>query len=84
MKQGKVLTDVGEKRIATIERDGKLKNLLKKTYLKRWIGALDYSANQAETHLSNEGNFSGRKSSCSMDFARSWKTLEVLDSMNCA
>lgn len=70
MKQGNFLADIGEKRNATLERDGKLKNLLKKTYLRRWIGALDYSGNQAEAHLNSEGNFSGRKSNYSMDFAR--------------
>lgn len=79
MKQGNFLAHIGEKRNATLERDGKLKNLLKKTYLRRWIGALDYSGNQAEAHLNSEGNFSGRKSNYSMDFARSWKMLIVLD-----
>lgn len=62
----KVLAAVGGKRVVTHETGGKLTNLLKKTNLKRWI---DFRGNEAEAHLDNEGNFSGRKSN-SMDFAR--------------
>ncbi|GAV74946.1 hypothetical protein CFOL_v3_18426 [Cephalotus follicularis] len=61
--------DRGEKRHLPNERDGRLKHLLKKTYLKRWIGAQDLSGNEAEAHLNNEVNFPSRRSS-SMNFAR--------------
>ena len=58
MKEGNVLAEVADRRISTYERDGKLKNLLKKTYLRHWVGALDARGNEAEAH------------SNSMDFAR--------------
>ncbi|KHG16396.1 hypothetical protein F383_22976 [Gossypium arboreum] len=48
VKQGNVLAEVADRRIATYERDGKLKSLLKKTYLRRWVGALDTGGNEAE------------------------------------
>ncbi|GMJ06822.1 maternal effect embryo arrest 13 [Hibiscus trionum] len=48
MKQGNVLAEVADRRIVTYEKDGKLKNLLKKTYLRRWVGALDAGGNEAE------------------------------------
>ncbi|XP_039002805.1 early endosome antigen 1-like isoform X6 [Hibiscus syriacus] len=49
MKQGNVLAEVADRRVVTYEKDGKLKNLLKKTYLKRWVGALDAGENEAES-----------------------------------
>ncbi|TYG74594.1 hypothetical protein ES288_D04G194400v1 [Gossypium darwinii] len=48
VKQGNVLAEVADRRIATYERDGKLKSLLKKTYLRRWVGAPDTGGNEAE------------------------------------
>ncbi|XWS54674.1 hypothetical protein CRYUN_Cryun10bG0108700 [Craigia yunnanensis] len=48
MKQGNVLAEVADRRIVSYERDGKLKNLLKKTYLRRWVGALAARGNEAE------------------------------------
>lgn len=69
IKQGKALVDIGGKKIVT-ERDGKLKNLLKRTYLGRWIGPLDVIGHEAEVHQNNEGKFFSRRSSNSMDFAR--------------
>lgn len=58
MKQGNVLAEVADRRLGTYERDGKLRNLLKKTYLKHWVGALDTRGNEAEAQPN------------SMDFAR--------------
>ncbi|KAL6964115.1 hypothetical protein U1Q18_035172 [Sarracenia purpurea var. burkii] len=69
MNQRKLLTEIGEKGFVQ-ERDGRLKNLLKKTYLKRWIGTLDSPGNEAETHLISEGNGSDRRSNYRKDFAR--------------
>ncbi|KAF2320857.1 hypothetical protein GH714_031367 [Hevea brasiliensis] len=63
------LMDSGEKRLFTHERDGRLRNLLKKTYLRRWIGTMDFSGNEEEACLNIEGNFANRRSS-SLDFAR--------------
>ncbi|XVF01397.1 hypothetical protein REPUB_Repub04eG0085700 [Reevesia pubescens] len=59
MKQGNVLAEVTDRRISTCEKDdGKLRNMLKKAYLRRWVGALDARGNEAEAHPN------------SMDFAR--------------
>ncbi|OMP06827.1 hypothetical protein CCACVL1_01435 [Corchorus capsularis] len=58
MKQGSVLSEVSDRRISTYEKDGKLKNLLKKTYLSRWVGAVDARGNAFEAQPN------------SMDFAR--------------
>ncbi|XP_017971067.1 PREDICTED: protein Spindly-B isoform X1 [Theobroma cacao] len=58
MKQGNVLAEVANRRIITSERDGRLRNLLKKTYLRRWVGAIDARGSEAEAQPS------------SMDFAR--------------
>ncbi|XVE93516.1 hypothetical protein REPUB_Repub01dG0201400 [Reevesia pubescens] len=58
MKQGNVLDEVADRRIVTHERDGRLRNLLNKTYLRRWVGALDARGNRAEAQPN------------SMDFAR--------------
>ncbi|KAK9287549.1 hypothetical protein L1049_015970 [Liquidambar formosana] len=70
IKQGKYLADVGDRRIVSHGRDGRLKNLLKKTYLNRWIGTLDSLGTDAEAQLNNERNFSSRRSNYNMDFAR--------------
>ncbi|PPR87699.1 hypothetical protein GOBAR_AA32988 [Gossypium barbadense] len=56
VKQGNVLAEVADRRIATYERDGKLKSLLKKTYLRHWVGALDTGGNEAEA-LPNSMDF---------------------------
>ncbi|KAH7575412.1 hypothetical protein JRO89_XS02G0103800 [Xanthoceras sorbifolium] len=63
MKQGKAWAEIGGKRVVATERDGRLKNLLKKTNLRRWIGPLDFSGSGTQAHLNNEGV-------TSMDFAR--------------
>ncbi|XP_044489943.1 ciliary rootlet coiled-coil protein 2-like [Mangifera indica] len=69
MKEGKHWAEMGENRLVTPERDGRLRNLLKKTYLRRWIGAQDFSGQDTQTHLNNAGDMTARRSS-SMDFAR--------------
>lgn len=69
------------KKLDPYERDGKLTNLLKRTYLRRWIGALDGSGNKAEVYHSNEGKLFSRRSN-SMDFARLVKIFLTL-SLNC-
>ncbi|KAK7253193.1 hypothetical protein RIF29_37713 [Crotalaria pallida] len=66
-KQGKAVVDTGERKLVTHERDGNLKNLLKKTYFRRWIGPVDVSGNEVEGSL--EGKLFHQRSS-SMDFAR--------------
>ncbi|KAK3412273.1 hypothetical protein EUGRSUZ_I01054 [Eucalyptus grandis] len=68
-RQGRVLAFAGEKKIAAHQQDGKLRNILKRTYLKRWITVGDFGG-AAEAHPSSDGGISGRKSSDSMDIAR--------------
>ncbi|KAJ1388353.1 hypothetical protein SESBI_39180 [Sesbania bispinosa] len=68
-KQGKGVVDTGERRLVTRESDGALRNLLKKSYLRRWIGPLDVSGNEADSSPNNEGKLFSQKSS-SVDFAR--------------
>ncbi|XP_075673958.1 uncharacterized protein LOC142643291 isoform X4 [Castanea sativa] len=69
IRQGKGLADIVGKKLDPYERDGKLTNLLKRTYLRRWIGTLDGSGNEAEVYQNNEGKLFSRRSN-SMDFAR--------------
>ncbi|KAF5733212.1 nucleoprotein TPR-like isoform X5 [Tripterygium wilfordii] len=66
--QGKLINIV-EKRPVNNESDGRLRNLFKKTYLRRWVGTQDFSGSEAEQQLNNDGNFSSRRSN-SMDYAR--------------
>ncbi|KAL1317070.1 hypothetical protein HN51_069188 [Arachis hypogaea] len=68
-KHGKAMVSIGESKLITHERDGSLKNLLKKTYLSRWIGPLDKSGNEVNSNPNNEGKFLNKRST-SMDFAR--------------
>lgn len=69
MKEEKVLAGNGEKRIVIPERDGRLRNLLKKTNLRRWIGTLDFSGNEGQADLNTREGISTRRSN-SIDFAR--------------
>lgn len=62
------MAEAGENRIQ--ERVGSLKNLLKKTYLKRWVGALDSPGNEAEAHLNYEGSLGNKSANYRMDVAR--------------
>jgi len=68
--QGKCLVNTGDRKLVTRERDGSLKNLLKKSYLRRWIAPLDVSGNEVDSSLNNEGKTFNHQSSSSMDFAR--------------
>ncbi|KAK9941861.1 hypothetical protein M0R45_007554 [Rubus argutus] len=68
-KRGNPSTEFGDRRVVTHGRDGKLKSLLKKTYLSRWVGTLDLRGNEAEGDLNIDGNLSGRRSN-SMEFVR--------------
>ncbi|KAM5549662.1 hypothetical protein ABKV19_000874 [Rosa sericea] len=52
-KRGNSSAQVGDRRVVTHERDGKLKSLLKKTYLSRWVGNLDLRGNEAESDLNS-------------------------------
>ncbi|KAM1003002.1 hypothetical protein FF1_003320 [Malus domestica] len=61
--------EIGERKVVTHERDGRLKSLLKKTYLSRWVGNVDFRGHEAAGGLNVEGNLSG-KGSNSMEFAR--------------
>ncbi|KAJ6345714.1 hypothetical protein OIU78_008383 [Salix suchowensis] len=56
------------RRLSNHERDGKMRNLLKRTYLRRWMGTLD-TGNEAHASTSGAGSFSGKRSN-DMDFAR--------------
>lgn len=76
MKEEKVLAGNGEKRIVIPERDGRLRNLLKKTNLRRWIGTLDFSGNDGQADLNTREGFSTRRSN-SIDFARLVKQLLI-------
>ncbi|OIV95018.1 hypothetical protein TanjilG_22215 [Lupinus angustifolius] len=62
-KQGKAVVDTGE-------RDGGLRNLLKKTYLKRWISPLDVGGNENDSSLKTEGKFYNQRSSICILFIR--------------
>ncbi|KAG6789708.1 hypothetical protein POTOM_005827 [Populus tomentosa] len=75
--------DTGETRLSNIERDGKVRNLLKRTYLRRWMGTMDFHGNEAQTCLSSEGNFSGKRANA-MDFARmKIENATLKESMEC-
>ncbi|KAJ6409454.1 hypothetical protein OIU84_009036 [Salix udensis] len=66
--KGDFLSDNGERRLSNHERDGKMRNLLKRTYLRHWMGTLD-TGNEAHASTSGAGSFSGKRSD-DMDFAR--------------
>ncbi|KAI4375941.1 hypothetical protein MLD38_013753 [Melastoma candidum] len=68
MKNEKVADAMVLKGSSSQEQDGKLKNLLKKTYLNRWISKSEGGA--AEFHFPEDKTFSSRRSSQNMDFAR--------------
>ncbi|KAJ6751121.1 hypothetical protein OIU85_001626 [Salix viminalis] len=75
--------DTGERRLSNIERDGKIRNLLKRTYIRRWIDKVDFHGNEVQTCLSSEGNFSGKRSN-DMDFARmKIENATLKESMEC-
>ncbi|XP_010942768.2 uncharacterized protein [Elaeis guineensis] len=70
VKHGNYLADDSDKNVAIHEREGRLKNLLKKTYLKRWMGN-DHSQHDGDSYgSSGEGNSNNKKDLKSMDLAR--------------
>ena len=56
---GKAKVDLGNKRVDSPERGGRLTNLLKKTNLKHLVATLDFRGSEAEVNVNN-----------SMDYAR--------------
>ncbi|CAI0439958.1 unnamed protein product [Linum tenue] len=61
---------LAEKKQTNQERDVGIKNVLKKTYLRRWLGTLDSTGrSEVDVHSSSQGDLSGRKSN-SMNVAR--------------
>lgn len=68
MKPGNLLAEIGEKRIVTNERYGRLRNMLKKSYLTRWVGTIDTGGTENEARPKGDGGLSGSRSS-SIDFA---------------
>ncbi|WCJ17988.1 myosin heavy chain-related [Euphorbia peplus] len=68
-QQENSLVVTGGKKLFPYDRDGRLRNLLKKTYLKRWVGESDLGGSEEEAQLNREGSFSDKKFS-NIDFAR--------------
>lgn len=62
-----------ERKLVTHEREGKLKGLLKGSYLRRWVGTPEFSGSEAAAQLDND---SSRKSA--VDFARLVNVYGVL------
>ncbi|KAJ7946172.1 Myosin heavy chain-like protein [Quillaja saponaria] len=60
---------IGESKLTTHERDGRFRNLMKKTYLRRWIGPVGVSGNEADVDPNIEGKLFTQRSN-GMDFAR--------------
>ncbi|XP_065870901.1 uncharacterized protein [Euphorbia lathyris] len=68
IQPGNSLADTGGKKLIPYDRDGRLKNLLKKTYLKRWIGESDLGGSEEEAQLNSEGILSSKRFN-NIDFA---------------
>lgn len=66
MRKGKHLVEIEGRTIQ--EKDGRIKNLLKRTYLRNWV--VGYDGTHADAHVNHEGNFNDKKSNYNMDFAR--------------
>lgn len=72
MKQGNFLRNERDKSITAHDRDGKLKNLLKKTYLGRWVGRLDPDGDQSGVAANNnESSPMNKRPNYSVVLARS-------------
>ncbi|XP_021656301.2 uncharacterized protein LOC110646979 isoform X2 [Hevea brasiliensis] len=83
IQEGNPLTESGRKVLVPHEKDGTLRSLLKKTYLRRWIGTMDFSGNEEQARLNIEGNFSSRRSN-DLDFARmKIENATLKESMEC-
>ncbi|KAK4340156.1 hypothetical protein RND71_041618 [Anisodus tanguticus] len=67
-RQGKSLGEIAVR--IPREKDGRLKNLLKTSYLRRWTGIQDSDGNDADTHRDSEANSADRRPTNNMDFAR--------------
>ncbi|KAF9621170.1 hypothetical protein IFM89_016664 [Coptis chinensis] len=66
MKQGNsLLAECGDH-----EKDGKLKNLLKKTSLRHWIWKPDFGIIETGAHINNNAGNPNKKSNYPVDFAR--------------
>ncbi|XP_070027393.1 uncharacterized protein [Nicotiana sylvestris] len=68
-RQGKSVGEIAVKRPVQ-EKDGRLKNLLKTSYLRRWTGIQDSDGNDADTHRDSEVIYADRRPTNSMDYAR--------------
>ncbi|XP_075074125.1 uncharacterized protein LOC107783312 isoform X5 [Nicotiana tabacum] len=68
-RQGKFVGEIAVKRPVQ-EKDGRLKNLLKTSYLRRWTGIQDSDGNDADTHRDSEVIYADRRPTNSMDYAR--------------
>lgn len=68
-RQGKFFGEIAVKRTLQ-EKDGRLKNLLKTSYLRRWTGIQDSDGNDVDTHRDSEANFADRRPTNNMDIAR--------------
>lgn len=72
MKQGNTFANDGNKSIATHERDGKLKSLLKRTALRRWVGRFDLMGNESGVPIDDEESGStNKKTDFPVEIARS-------------
>ncbi|KAJ8529998.1 hypothetical protein K7X08_036833 [Anisodus acutangulus] len=67
-RQGKSLGEIAVR--IPREKDGRLKNLLKTSYLRRWTGIQDSDGNDADTHRDSEANSADMRPTNNMDFAR--------------
>eukprot|EP00268_Persea_americana_P066295 TRINITY_DN8997_c0_g1_i1.p1 TRINITY_DN8997_c0_g1~~TRINITY_DN8997_c0_g1_i1.p1 ORF type:complete len:662 (+),score=161.46 TRINITY_DN8997_c0_g1_i1:268-2253(+) len=54
VKQGNSFAKAGDKSIVFHERDGKLKSLLKRTALRRWVGRFDLMGNESGVLMNND------------------------------
>nr|XP_016476112.1 PREDICTED: liprin-alpha-2-like isoform X1 [Nicotiana tabacum]XP_016476113.1 PREDICTED: liprin-alpha-2-like isoform X1 [Nicotiana tabacum]XP_016476115.1 PREDICTED: liprin-alpha-2-like isoform X1 [Nicotiana tabacum] len=68
-RQGKSVGEITVKRPVQ-EKDGRLKNLLKTSYLRRWTGIQDADGNDADIHRDSEVIYADRRPANSMDYAR--------------
>lgn len=74
--QGRAL-DTAERATVSHDRYGRLKNLLKKSYMGRWVGMPDTIGNEGTASQYNEGSFLSRGSGSGMDLARFWIKLNT-------
>ncbi|XP_010530702.1 PREDICTED: spindle pole body component 110 [Tarenaya hassleriana] len=63
-----------ERRIITHEKEGRLKNLLKKTNINRWIGVMEPSSREVGAHLYSEADYARMK----IEYAAFKESLESM------